>query len=131
MRTRTIGVVIVTFVAVRLALNVVLVLGAHTLIVRKKIKEPEIPLVAIEDLGDIVEPCPKDLVMVYHTHGLRNYMGTAKLHCTPECQHLRHWKPERRCKGLRLSKTILREQLSTSLVDARNKCGSCWPKKRE
>ena len=62
-------------------------------------------------------------VPVYHTHGMRQYLGTCKYHASPDCRHLQHWTP-----GRRLGKTIMREwceRLDT--IPGRQRCKTCWP----
>ncbi len=61
-------------------------------------------------------------VPVYHSHGLRQYHGTCKIHRSLDCQYLVHWKP-----GFGLSKTIMREWNDTySQVPVDARCHRCF-----
>ena len=58
-------------------------------------------VVSLQDTG----PTKRDgQVPVYHTHGLRQYLGTCKIHKRFDCPHLKNWVPS---KGMR--KIIMRE----------------------
>lgn len=80
-------------------------------------------------------PMPDDVV-VYHTHGLRQYMGTCKLHATPECPHLRHWSPGGTGPGgtgpggkwLKLAKVVMMNNYRAGQVRDSEKCKTCWKK---
>lgn len=59
-------------------------------------------------------------VFVFHTHGLRQYLGICKMHRTPQCRHLVFWRP-----GKYLGKTIMRESVNINSI--RNQlCKTCW-----
>lgn len=95
------------------------------------VKKPVIPLVRIDDVMPDVDGKPVSerikpgQIIVYHTHGFRQYMGTAKYHVTPECRHLVHWKPESTRVG-RLAKVIMRDTVKPSDIHQRARCGTCW-----
>lgn len=77
-------------------------------------KDPEIPVAGFQDAGSTIpEVLPEGMLILYHTHGERQYLGTAKFHVRPDCPHLRHWRPSMTFgptrKGERMSKTIMRE----------------------
>lgn len=64
--------------------------------------------------------------IVYHTHGLRQYFGTCKLHRDPDCPPLKHWRP-----GWG-SKTIIVEFFgSGDEVPERSRCRRCWKSTEE
>ena len=63
-----------------------------------------------------------DTIAVYHTHGLRQYLGSAKYHIKPDCPVLVKWKP-----GAGLAKTIMREWFpSYSYIYNESRCKICW-----
>jgi hypothetical protein len=65
-------------------------------------------------------------VPVYHIHGLRQFMGTCRLHMRPDCRHLTHWTPERH-RGEPLAKEIMcdwRERYED--VPERSRCRTCF-----
>lgn len=73
----------------------------------------------IQDCG----PAPRPgQVPVYHTHGLRQYMGTCKIHKFSSCAHLTNWTP-----GSGLGKTIMREwEDDYSKVPESARCKTCF-----
>lgn len=79
--------------------------------------------ITVNDAGPAARP---GQVPVYHTHGLRQWMGTCKIHMRPDCPHLAHWKPETH-RGERLAKTVIREwEDSYENVSPRNRCRTCF-----
>lgn len=61
-------------------------------------------------------------VPVYHTHGVRQYYGTAKFHKRPDCTVLVRWKP-----GKHLGKTIMREWYdSYNQISENDRCRRCF-----
>lgn len=97
-------------------------------------KAPEIPLKDICDVSPHPDGIPlKDRlapgqIIVYHTHGFRQYMGTAKYHLTVECPHLVHWKPDSTRVG-RMSKIIMRDAVTPIDIHQLSRCGTCWKEK--
>ena len=94
-------------------------------------KKPEIPLIRIDDLmhgpesktvDDRIKP---GQIVVYYTHGFRQYMGTAKFHVTPDCPHLVTWKPYSTRVG-RLAKVLLRDNWNPEDIYDRIRCKTCW-----
>jgi hypothetical protein len=76
----------------------------------------------IQDAG--ADRTEKLCVPVYHTHGLRQYLGTCKMHARLDCRHLRDWKPPKK-----LAKTIMREwEPFLNAVPEYMRCRTCWPK---
>jgi len=72
-------------------------------------------------------PHPDGWIPLYHTHGLRQYMGTAKFHYDPNCRHLLAWKPFHQ-----LAKVLIREWfVSLDTIPVQFRCRSCWPKEKE
>jgi hypothetical protein len=59
-------------------------------------------IVSLQDAG--TSHHAENDVPVYHTHGLRQYLGKCKVHKSLDCPHLKNWKP-----GKGLGKTIMRE----------------------
>lgn len=83
--------------------------------------------VAVQDAGSpIPETVPQDSVVVYHTHGYRQMIGTCKFHFKIDCPHLRHWKPGSVLGGrAQLAKVLMRELVKKSHLTQYNRCGTC------
>ena len=61
-------------------------------------------------------------VPVYHTHGLRQYLGRCKIHKRLDCPHLLRWTP-----GKGLGKTVMREHESNyNQVPQSWRCRTCF-----
>jgi len=80
--------------------------------------------IPIQDTGNYQD----GYIPIFHTHGFRNYMGTAKYHLDPDCRHLVHWQPGRRGPHkLKLGKTIIREwEADLGSVPESFRCKTCW-----
>lgn len=78
----------------------------------------------IQDAGDSLP----GQVPVYHTHGLRQHLGTCKLHKRSDCPHLRHWRPGSRAGGkIQLGKILIREWFGTyEDVPKFARCRTCF-----
>ncbi len=63
---------------------------------------------------------PKGQAVVYHTHGIRQGMGTCKLHRYPECVHIKYWRP-----GAGMAKVVMREMVDIN-ASADQFCKTCW-----
>jgi hypothetical protein len=100
--------------------------------------------VKFQDAGSKVpDPLPPGAVIFYHTHGVRQYFGTCKLHKDPNCRHLVHWEPGHVARGAwpknitpeqkkkyQLGKTLMREWAEREIdVPMAQRCGTCWNKK--
>jgi hypothetical protein len=90
---------------------------------RKTKRAQSHPLHAVVSLQDAgAKKLTENDVPVYHTHGLRQYMGDAKYHKRLDCPHLTNWKP-----GKGLGKTIMREWESQyEDVPPRMRCRTCF-----
>jgi hypothetical protein len=76
-------------------------------------------LVRVQDAGSHRR---EGQVPVYHTHGLRQYLGTAKLHARLTCPHLTSWKP-----GKHLGRTFMCEwEDSYTSVPSSLRCKTCF-----
>ncbi len=75
------------------------------------------PTLPVQDLTQNVQP---DDVIVYHTHGFRNYVGTNKLHIDPNCTHLLNWRPHH-LDG----KTIMKNNYSKNIASGSIMCKTC------
>jgi len=97
--------------------------------------------VKFQDAGPRVpDPLPPGAVIFYHTHGVRQYFGTCKLHKDPECRHLVHWEPghvgqgswpknitPEQKKKYQLGKTLMREWAEREIdVPVGQRCRTCW-----
>ena len=61
-------------------------------------------------------------IPVYHTHGLRQWYGTCKIHKDLNCPHLVHWR-----QGRGLGKTIMREWWNSyDDIYVGFRCKTCW-----
>lgn len=88
--------------------------------------KPILPVLEVQDAGaNIPDTLGPGEFYIYHTHGFRQFMGTAKLHRDMNCQHLVHWMPERRANG-RLAKVIMREVGKEDQYHLRQRCRTCW-----
>ena len=79
-----------------------------------------------QDAGSRIKfPLPEGYVLVYHTHGLRQYIGTCKLHLSIDCRHLVHWRPEKHGSES-LGKVVMREAVHPKNISERARCKTCW-----
>ncbi len=97
----------------------------------------------IQDAGrKVPDPLPPGAIVFYHTHGLRQYYGSCKLHKDPNCRHLLRWEPgfvgrgawpknitlEEKKRKFQLAKTLMREwDERESDVPVHQRCRTCWP----
>lgn len=83
--------------------------------------------IEIQDCGQ--KELPIGHIYYYHTHGIRQGMGTCKLHSTPQCSVLIHWKPGSVMGGMgKLGKIIMRDHCPPGDLSDSVKCKRCWNK---
>jgi hypothetical protein len=83
--------------------------------------------IPIQDVG----PSNHDVlkVPVYHVHGYRQYLGTCKLHASPDCRHFAQWRPGLLLGKVRMGKVIMRDwETSLDSIPPALRCKTCWPK---
>lgn len=82
---------------------------------------PKSAYVGVQDAG-YTPYDTREMYPVYHTHGLRQYIGTCKYHLDLYCPHLVHWVP-----GRGLGKTVMREwEYIGTKPNQRVLCKTCW-----
>lgn len=104
------------------------------------------PSLKIQDAGrECPAVLPPGAVVYYHTHGLRQYFGTCKLHKDPTCPHLLRWEPGHVARGAwpknitakekkkyQLGKTLMREWSSSEAeIMTSMRCKTCWLSSQE
>lgn len=89
--------------------------------------------VEVQDAGhpsDKEKALRDGLVPVYHTHGLRQYLGTCKYHIRLDCPVLVHWRPGKLLGVGQLGKTVMREWVASyGEIAPYAQCRRCWDAK--
>lgn len=61
------------------------------------------------------------MIYVFHTHGIRQALGTCKIHLKSNCHILIRWRP-----GAGLGKIIMRDMRDVKNISEGEKCKFCW-----